>query len=138
MKEMIYNGAIDHREILEDRVTDDGYRIVVLNLGTHPTAYVRIPDESRMLRYGFNAQDINVHGGITFFGSDVLGVPDAKGHTWIGWDYGHFRDYLKYYTGHRKNKPIVMHGKKYTTEEIIEEAEHVVDQLRKMNYGGVV
>ena len=64
MKEMIYNGAIDHREILEDRVTDDGYRIVVLNLGTHPTAYVRIPDESRMLRYGFNAQDINVHGGI--------------------------------------------------------------------------
>lgn len=48
MKEMEYTGKIGHREVLVDEIVN-GCRIVVLSLGTHPTAYVMVPDDHPML-----------------------------------------------------------------------------------------
>ncbi len=90
----------------------------VKSLGTHPTAYVLIPSKP------INTRDVNCHGGITFAGSAALRIDgvELKG-FWIGWDYARWGDCFG-----------CSRGKKWTTEEIVEECKKVIDQLIEMGY----
>ena len=101
-----------------------GYHFYILNLGTHPTAYVEIPKISKFYRKHYNDIDILVHGGLTY-SDDELRISDntKMANSWfIGWDYAHIGDYMGFID-------LEKNGKKWTTEEIIEECFNVIDQL---------
>ena len=106
------------------------YNYYVLNLGTHPTAYIEIPKENKLYRKSCDeiykiGCDIDVHGGLTYSNNELMGV---KSENWfIGWDYAHCGDYC----GYEEFMPesIRTYGKKWTTEEIIEECKNAIDQI---------
>lgn len=121
MKEMEYTGT-SLREVLADE-TIDGFRAAVFSLGTHPTAYVMIPDESPLLKRGFDVGAIMCHGGVTYSGKGLPLLDESKEHYWIGWDYAHFGDYCKF--------PGVEIGEvRYTTRQMMCEAREVITQLK--------
>ena len=111
--------------------TYKGYQFYILNLGTHPTAYVEIPKESKLFHKGYmEIDDINVHGGLTY-AEDHL--QDIKEDTWfIGWDYAHAGDYL----GFEAILPsqLRLNEKKWTTEEIFDDVVSVIEQIQEEKY----
>lgn len=124
MKEMIY-GFDRKMEVL-----DTGYCLgllyYILNLGTHPTAYVKIPRNSTY--YGKKDIDIEVHGGITYADDHIWINNTQKIEGWfIGWDYAHMGDYIGY--EERVPKEYRVGGKKWTTEEIQKEIKNVCYQV---------
>ena len=124
MKEMIY-GFDRKMEVL-----DTGYCLgllyYILNLGTHPTAYVKIPRNSKY--YGKKDIDIEVHGGITSADDHIWINNTQKIEGWfIGWDYAHMGDYIGY--EERVPKEYRVGGKKWTTEEIQKEIKNVCYQV---------
>ena len=127
MKEMVYYPErLKEPEILFDE-TIGKFRIIGMNLGTHPTAYIGIPENHILAGLGMNDLNIlDVHGGITFSsGGDDKYLP--KGYWWYGWDYAHVGDWCGYYT---EDSPFAkMNYRKWTTEEIYKEAEYVVRQF---------
>lgn len=69
--------------------------------------------------------DIDVNGGLTYSDNELMGI---KSENWfIGWDYAHCGDYY----GYEETMPesIRTYGKKWTTEEIIEECKNAIDQI---------
>ena len=106
------------------------YNYYVLNLGTHPTAYIEIPKENELYRKSYDeiykiGCDIDVNGGLTYSDNELMGV---KSENWfIGWDYSHCGDYCGYEEYMPEN--IRTCGKKWTTEEIIEECKNAIDQI---------
>ncbi len=111
-----------------------GYRYFVLNLGTHPTAYIEIPEGHKLYGKSYNeiydmGYDIDVHGGLTYSEDNLMCV---KSKSWfIGWDYAHYNDYAGYYEElHFENE--LHHLKKWTTEEIIEECKSAINQIIEM------
>jgi len=125
-KEMIYQKEmLDKPETLFDEECL-GFRIIGMSLGTHPVAYVGLP-ENHILA-GFDYGDlsiISVHGGFTF-SSKGDGVYLPKGYWWYGWDYAHPFDWKGYYD---ENNELAKICKKWTTREIYEDAKDVVRQL---------
>lgn len=78
MKEMIYQPALKERDIL-DSGEYNGYKYYIVSLGTHPCAYVEVPEGH--ICYGKCDEDaydldIDVHGGITFGDFGLKGVSD--------------------------------------------------------------
>ena len=69
-----------------------GYKFYIINLGTHPTAYVECKLD------GCNSYDderldgISVHGGFTFLDFGMWDC-DSKNIKFLGWDYAHYMDY---------------------------------------------
>ena len=126
MKEMIYQ-ANRKIEVL-DTGTCLGFFYWILNLGTHPTAYVKIPKNHKYNNKFYDEIDIEVHGGITY-SSDHLNISEnQKIEGWfIGWDYAHCEDYLGYEM--MIPKRYRTEGKKWTTEEIHQEVYEVCRQL---------
>ena len=107
-----------------------GYQFYILNLGTHPTAYIEIPKESKLFEKDYDeiydmGIDIDVHGGLTYSDNHLQ---DIKENTWfIGWDYAHAGDYCGYeelMTEHMR-----LGRKKWTTEEILEDVANVIEQI---------
>ena len=96
----------------------------VLNLKTHPTAYVDVSD-SPLNGVCYEDIDISCHGGITYSES-ILKTVDKKG-WFIGWDYVHYGDYMAY--GYAAINNMFPNDKKWTTEEIVEECKNVIDQI---------
>lgn len=87
------------------------------SLGTHPVAYVQIPSKP------IDTREISCHGGVTYSEGDLnIDGFEVKG-FWIGWDYAHWGDCFG-----------CLRGKKWTTEEIVEECKNVIDQLIEMGY----
>ena len=105
------------------------YHYIIVNFGTHPCAYIRLPKTSQFYTEHYGAIDIKVrrpHGGFTF--SDFLFDKDFDQKTraitgqegwYVGWDYAHLGDY----------NPYVMDGKKYTVAEIETEIKQVIDSI---------
>lgn len=87
----------------------------VLNLRTHPTAYVDVSD-SPLNGICYDEIDIYCHGGLTYSES-TLDTVDKKG-WFIGWDYAHYGDYMDY--GDTSLNNMFSNDKKWTTEEIVE------------------
>lgn len=115
--------------------THKNYNYYILNLGTHPTAYIEIPKGTKL--YGkdyheiYDICDIDVHGGLTYSASDLIGEKD---NSWfIGWDYAHVGDYMGYYADMKEwglnSINLLADDKKWTTEEIIEECKSAIEQI---------
>ena len=109
------------------------YEIFVMNLGTHPTAYIKVPETHPFYGKDDNEveiEGIEVHGGITYC-DDHLFISDTEEvNGWfIGWDYAHAGDFFK-----TDYEPLIRgfqrDDKKWTTEEIIAECLIVIAQLR--------
>ena len=113
-----------------------GIKYFILDLGTHPTAYVQIGLEHPL--YSINYSDIpsvvnHVHGGLTYSSRGL--VYNHRRHFWkykwvLGWDYAHCDDYyaFDYKVLENEYKPT-LNGKKWTTKEIIEECENFCNSL---------
>lgn len=106
------------------------YNYYVLNLGIYPTAYIEIPKGNKLYRKSYDeiykiGCGIDVHGGLTYSDNELMGV---KSENWfIGWAYAHVYDYC----GYEESMPEIIrtYGKKWTTEEIIEECKYAIDQI---------
>ena len=128
IKEMEYGKERRTELLCKDKYKN--YNYYVLNLGTHPTAYIEIPKENKLYRKSYNeiyeiGCDIDVNGGLTYSDNELMGI---KSENWfIGWDYAHCGDYC----GYEEFMPesIRTYGKKWTTEEIIEECKNAIDQI---------
>ena len=108
-----------------------GYNYYILNLGTHPTAYVEIPKDNVLYGKDYNeiydeGYYIDVHGGLTYSNSYLMGIETVN--WFIGWDYAHCYDYSGYYDL-IKDSVLIEGTKKWTTEEIIKECEDAIDQI---------
>lgn len=126
MKEMIYSKD-SKREIL-DTGTCFGLFYWILNLGMHPTAYIKIPKDHKYYQKDYEGIDIDVHGGITYSNHELHIGENEKIEGWfIGWDYAHFGDYAGY--EEMLPKELRTNGKKWTTEEIKKEVFDVCRQL---------
>lgn len=128
MKEMKYQ--TNRRKELLDSGKCMGYNYYILNLGTHPTAYVEVPKDHKYYLKHYDEIDINVHGGLTYSEEKLFLENEVLFESWfIGWDYAHFDDYL----GHEELYPeeYRTNGKKWTTEEIKEEVYNVCKQLKE-------
>ena len=120
MKEMKYQTTrLQKGEILAEGEYKD-HKYVILNLGTHPTAYVALNKDIE------NRDSINVHGGITYNGPALWG---EGGKEYIGWDYAHFGDYYGADELMSKYGICYSENKRWTTEEIFEEVKSVIKQL---------
>jgi hypothetical protein len=121
MKPMIYKNTLNReREILAEGVYG-GYRYWIISYGTHPCAYVELhkthPYYGKENCDAFEL-DLDIHGGITFGDSELRGI--IKDTSILGWDYNHCTDY---------NGSIAKYGKKWTTEEILEDVKSCINQL---------
>ena len=86
MKEMIYSAKrLNPPEMLADEEYN-GFHFYVLNLGTHPCAYVDVTD-SYLNGIPYEEIDIKCHCGLTY-SREYLHTVDKKG-WFIGWDYAH-------------------------------------------------
>ena len=104
--------------------TYKGLDSYVLNLGTHPRAYIDVTDTS-LHDIKYEEIDIVVHGGLTY-SRPFLATVDKPG-WFIGWDYSHYGDF----TGADMMFPpeLQLGGKQWTTEEIVIHCEDVINQM---------
>ena len=134
IKPMIYQSERKIELLCKRKYKD--YNYYILNLGTHPTAYIEIPEGNKLYGKDYNEiydmeYDIDVHGGLTYSDDKLMGVKSKS--CFIGWDYAHAFDYMGYYEDFNKRGIYTrtdLNGlKKWTTEEIIKECEHAIDQI---------
>lgn len=127
MKEMVYSTE-RKREVL-----DTGYCFgilyYILNLGTHPTAYVKIPKTHWLYnKKDYDEVPVECHYGLTYM-EDSLTINDETEEKvegkFIGWDYSHCDDYY----GANEKFGFQDMGKKWTTEEIYKEVRDVCSQI---------
>ena len=72
MKEMVYCSE-EKREMLDTGYCM-GFFYYIMSLGTHPCAYIRIPERHKYYKKDYTEiKDIDVHGGLTY-SSDVLWI----------------------------------------------------------------
>ena len=126
MKEMIYYDSPKSELLYSGKYK--GLEFYIKNLGTHPSAYVKIPETSNLYLKDYLDIDIYVHGGLSY-SDGVLYVENKKLTGWfIGWDYCHCDDYSGYYS----KMGFIRTGKKWTTKEIYEDVKQVINQVIKM------
>lgn len=129
MKEMIYK-AMSTPEILDEGHYKQ-YHYAIVSLGSHPCAYVELPENHQFYEKFYDDIPIECHGGLTYSGRGLLPSehPEHKKGYWIGWDYAHYTDYTFY-------SSITFQGRTWSTEEILSEVKQVIDQLCEMDLGG--
>lgn len=128
MKEMIYSAKrLNPPEMLADGEYK-GFHFYVLNLGTHPCAYVDVTNTD-LNGKDYHDIDIKCHFGLTY-SREYLRTVDKKG-WFIGWDYAHYCDF----SGYELEMPIDIrtYGERWTTAEIVNECKRVIDQLATDN-----
>ena len=111
-----------------------GVEYFVVNIGTHPCAYVVCDKEfldNHKDEWG-DIDGISVHGGVTYTDklsdlSAFCGDPELKEVYCFGWDYGHAGDWSGYLTDLQNNG-----SRKYTTEMVVEDCKDVIDQYLKI------
>ena len=126
---MIYS-ADRKREVLYDGVYE-GHKFAILSLGTHPTAYVECKLKDCCSYGDERLDDIQVHGGFTYFDKTRWG--DLDDIYYLGWDYAHYMDYA----GWEEIYPLELRtsGRRYTTKDIFDEVKSVIEQLIKVESG---
>lgn len=128
MKEMVYCNE-EKREMLDTGYCM-GFFYYIMSLGTHPVAYIRIPESHKYYKKDYTEiKDIDVHGGLTY-SSDVLWINNVQTHEgwFIGWDYGHMDDYMGFFENTRWQDS----AKKWTVEEIMEDVASACYQLSQV------
>ena len=135
IKPMIYQTDRKIELLHSDKYKE--YKYYILNLGTHPTAYIEIPKDNTLYEKGYNEiydeeHDIDVHGGLTYSSNELMGIESEN--WFIGWDYAHAGDYMGYYVGITDlGLTYINYAKKWTTEEIIKECENAINQIIEIN-----
>ena len=140
MKPMIYKPRTGQAEILDSGVYK-GYDYLIVSLGSHPCAYIRLPENNKHFGKDAFAIPLQCNGGCTYAKYlselDLLDAetlePISKPDFWIGWDYAHADDYVCF-TGYSvpnaaKGWLDSPHLKLWTTKEILEEVTVVIDML---------
>lgn len=123
MKEMIYGESKENPDVLYSGEYR-GHKFAILNLGSHPTAYVE--DKIGLIGYeDFRLDGISVHGGFTFHDTGYWGDESEK-ISWLGWDYSHSGDFMGYYS---IDNPFNHQEKQWTTAEIYEEVKSIIEQI---------
>lgn len=122
LKQMVYKADRESETLAEG--TYKGLDYIILSLGTHPTAYVRVPKTHPYFRKGYDNVDIRCHGGLTFASDRV--AKEKKHGWWLGWDYAHLGDYSGY---EMRGGLGDWNDYKWSTEEILTEVKEVIDQL---------
>jgi hypothetical protein len=120
MKEMEYktNRIVDVLDTGHYR----GYDYMIISYGTHPCAYVAIPENHPLYEQALDdIPDFGAHCGLSFcdhfhrFGNRFC----------IGWDYAHFGDYNGY------SEAQFTRERKWTTVAILAEVKSVIDQMNE-------
>ncbi len=133
MKEMFYTK--EHRfEIL-----DTGYYFdllyYIINFGTHPCAYVKIPATHWLYKMNdYTEMPIECHGGLTFC-KDYLKINEQEkiDGKFIGWDYAHTGDYSPLLSeAFEIAGEVAEFDHKWTTEEIQKEVRDVCYQIKTL------
>ena len=127
MQNMEYKSDIQEAVIL-DEGTLNGFDYAIVSFGNHPAGYVSIPKNHPFYKKSHDDLDIVCHWGLTFSGVSPDVKPPKTG-WWIGWDYAHAGDYLGFFE--RVGSKSFEDNKKWTTEEIKEEIQSVIEQLKK-------
>lgn len=131
IKPMIYKWNQGAEILAHD--TYKGYEFAIISYGTHPCAYVGIPDGHRLYKKNYDKIDgIYCHGGFTF---SEMGVRELMHDKWvIGWDYGHCGDYMQYYDtspDFLALEDLGLGSRRWTTPEILDEVHEVIDQIEE-------
>ncbi len=129
MKQMSY-GPKSKREILESGYYF-GLLFYVLNLGTYPTAYIKIPKNHKFYKKEMEEIYLDVHGGISYSKNYLWISEKEKVKGWfIGWDYAHSGDYL----GYEAAMPARYRfgGKKWAIHEILKEVRAACYEIQKL------
>ncbi len=126
MKDTIYTAEAGGCKLLESGIID-GYNYIIATMGTHPRAYVEIPEWHLFhhLRPSILERLVHCHGGLTcieHMPPPVLDIHNTN--LWIGWDYAHIGDHMEY---PKLNIP----GRKYSFEEIQQDVKDVISQIRE-------
>lgn len=125
MNEMIYReNRLETPEVLYSEEYK-GYKFYVLNLGTHPCAYVKIPKGDKFYEVDYDNIDVECHYELTYSNKSLRSVDESG--WFIGWDYAHWGDYTGWKGWHNPE------DKKWTTLEMYEECKSVVEQLVELN-----
>lgn len=133
---MVYKNYMENEQKVIDMLDEGiykGFHYVIVSYGTHPCAYIEIPEGHKLYNASNQNEfyDIACHGGITYVSTTGLIKPNNENHRdghWIGWDYAHVCDYIGYLP---VDFTITKSLKKWTTKEILEEVKDVIEQLIK-------
>lgn len=103
-----------------------GYNFWIISYGSHPCAYVEVGKNHPYYgKCGSDACDlsIDVHGGITYGDYGLHNIVE-KDKFLLGWDYNHYCDYSLF-------NHFQIDGKRWTTEEMLEDVKSVIEQLNE-------
>lgn len=128
LKEMIYQKERKTEVIGYGKIK--GRKWYILNLGTHPTAYVELKPSELLKSTNYNDYDLSVHGGFTFLDKAYWDKEDKS--TYIGWDYAHCDDYMGYDDDF--DLKYNLHSIKYTSVDILNEVYSVIKQLNSAEW----
>ncbi len=107
---------------------------MILDLGTHPTAYIGVEKGHKLYGEKYDDVDIDVHGGLTFCGIyETIYFKDPLYNEiyWFGWDYAHMGDYL----GWDSITPAGLRSptdKKWKFYEVMQEVTKAIEELEKL------
>lgn len=131
-KEMIYKNMHDPEVLCDEWFCD--YKYTIISNGTHPCAYVRIPQNHPCFGKNYEElESIDVHGGLTYSQNHIPRQRAEESEWWIGWDYAHGGDYF--------GDPAIQYkgfigAKKWTVDEILKDVESVIKQLQEIEEEG--
>ena len=132
MKQMEYSIERLYNPIILANGFYKGYEYWILNLGVHPTAYVRVPHEHKYHMKHYDEIPLYCHGGITYSEPYLyLGNNNYAIGSIIGWDYAHSGDYSGRDELFKNWHGNYVDGKKWTTQEIFDEVKSVIKQLEE-------
>lgn len=119
LAEMVYGD--ERKTTVLAKGTYREYDVLVLSYGTHPCCYIKLEEGNKYYGKDYNDIPVDCHYGLTF--GEKTKSDDANGAFgnafWIGWDYAHLGDQTGGFFG----------GRKYTTDELIDDLKFAVDSL---------
>lgn len=132
-EDVIYKGGhLDEPLVLVDDVYE-GYRYIILTLGTHPCAYIILPSDNLLYGLDYNEisdRDIYAHGGLTYsrdyLGKDEQIVSSDDGVWVIGWDYTHLGDWSGLFSF---SDNLMMENQKWSVDDISCDVLDVINQI---------
>lgn len=127
MENIIYTGERTRKWLSHDKYK--GYEYVIMTLGTHPVAYINIPENNKYFNVDY--PDIDCHGGCTYSSKYILDEDGHKymGDWWIGWDYAHIGDYIKYPFEYNLTTFTTGYTRIWNLDSITEEVKRVIDSF---------
>lgn len=135
MKEMVYKNNRKFGSVVLDEGFYKDYEYFIISRHTHPCTYICIDNKNIFFKKDHDKIPLECHGGLTYSDSVIHSVMQYSDkykcdinttidREWIiGWDYAHFEDYMGY------DDPFFKKGKRWTTLQLKEEVEQVIDCL---------